>query len=275
MNIMTHLKQIKKSVCYVYIKDDKGKYHINGTGFFIGFKKRDSDFYYTFFITAKHVLEKEDNNLVESFAIRLNKRDGVTSELLELDKPEYFVHSDGDVDLVLINYLPDQTVYDFLFISNELISDKKIISDKEIGEGDEVFFAGLFTSHIGKKNQPIVRFGKVALIPEEKVVWQEKDKPLKYLELYLMECFSFGGNSGSPVFFQLNNNRNISKITIGKPPEIFLAGVIKGMFNSTTPTNIEKLFSADNIGISAITPAYYIKEIFNEIAKLKGLHVES
>jgi hypothetical protein len=35
---------------------------------------------------------------------------------------------------------------------------------------------------------------------DEKVEWKEKGIPSKLLDLYLLECQSFGSNSGSPVF---------------------------------------------------------------------------
>jgi hypothetical protein len=50
--------------------------------------------------------------------------------------------------------------------------------------------------------QPIVRFEKVALITDEKIEWKETIPP-KPLELYLLECQSYSGNSVSPVIFNL------------------------------------------------------------------------
>lgn len=56
-----------------------------------------------------------------------------------------------------------------------------------------------------------------------------KRQSAKFLYLYLLECQSFGGNSGSPVFFQLNPLRKPGQLSLGGPV-IFLAGVMKGSF---------------------------------------------
>lgn len=49
------------------------------------------------------------------------------------------------------------------------------------------------------RNNPIVRFGRVALLPEDKIPWQENGKSAESVELYLLETQSYGGNSGSPA----------------------------------------------------------------------------
>jgi len=49
------------------------------------------------------------------------------------------------------------------------------------------------------------------------------------MDLYLIEAGSYGGNSGSPVFFYLGSDREPGSIVIGSP--IFkLVGVIQGTF---------------------------------------------
>lgn len=140
-----------------------------------------------------------------------------------------------------------------------------MVAKNEIAEGDEVFFAGLFTSHIGqKKNQPIIRFGKVALISDEKIEWREKDKSAKFMDLLLLECQSFGGNSGSPVFYQLNPMRKPGQISLGGPV-MFLAGIMTGSFlhgNQIQITDtVANLISLQNVGIAAVTPADKLYEI--------------
>jgi hypothetical protein len=59
----------------------------------------------------------------------------------------------------------------------------------------------IFT-HGQQRNQPIVRFGKTALITDEKIEWKETIPPM-LLELYLLECRYHSCNSGSPVLFNL------------------------------------------------------------------------
>jgi hypothetical protein len=77
---------------------------------------------------------------------------------------------------------------------------------------------------------------------------------------------SFGGNSGSPVFFSQGADRQPGSIILG-PPEITLAGVMRGNFNEArvgglvqTPNAVLPVV-AQNIGIAAVTPAYLLRDI--------------
>ena len=49
------------------------------------------------------------------------------------------------------------------------------------------------------------------------------------MDLYLLECQPFAGNSGSPVFFQLEPLRNPWQLSLGGP-KIYLGGVMTGSF---------------------------------------------
>ena len=266
-DMVNHLQEIKKSVSFILIPERTDKLTPNGTGFFVGVKHADNESIFSvYFVTAKHVLQDENGNYLTEIVLRLNKKEG-DSQLIKiaLKDIKIFEHHDKDVDIALFNFLPNQNFYDFRFIPDNLIANKEVIMKNEISEGDEVFFAGLFTSHMGqKKNQPIIRFGKVALISDEKFEWKEKDKPAKFLDLYLLECQSFGGNSGSPVFFQLNPLRNPGQLSLGGPV-IFLAGVMKGSFLTGSELQIaetdNRMFSLQNIGVAAVIPAQKLHEI--------------
>jgi len=258
---------IKKSVSFVFVGDEKGNLTPYGTGFFVGVKlESDEKQFSVYFVTAKHVLQDKQGNYFPEIVLRLNTLTGDSRLIrLLLGKIEIFVHEDSDVDIAVFRCLPDENVFDYRFLSSELIADKEVIEKYGIMEGDEVFFAGLFTAHMGqKRNQPIIRFGKVALMPEEKVAWPEEGKPPKLVDLYLMECLSFGGNSGSPVFFQLNPFREPGSVKLGKP-QMFLAGVMKGHFQGANQVQITKsisnLTSLQNIGISGVIPASKLHEI--------------
>lgn len=262
-----HLTEIKKSTSFVFIQDKEGKMIPNGTGFFVGVRHESKpEVFSVYFVTAKHVLQDKTGSYLPEIVLRLNKLDG-TSDFVKFDqsKLNIFEHEDKDVDIAVFNCLPTQAVYDFKFIPDELIAHNEIIKKHEIAEGDEVFFSGLFTSHIGqKRNQPIIRFGKVALIPEEKIEWKEDGKALKFMDLYLLECQSFGGNSGSAVFFQLNPLRRPGQLSFGGPI-VLLAGVMTGSFlhgsNVQIAGAVQNLVSLQNLGIAAVTPAHKLHEI--------------
>ena len=66
--------------------------------------------------------------------------------------------------------------------------------------------------------------GRVAMVTDEKIPWKNR-----LTRLYLIESGSYGGNSGSPVFFHLGSDRKPGVLFLGSPT-IKLAGVMKGAF---------------------------------------------
>ena len=140
---------------------------------------------------------------------------------------------------------------------------KELFLKEKIREGDEIFFVGLFTPHIGQqKNYPITRFGRIALLTDEKIAWKDLSGE-RLMDLYLAECQSYGGNSGSPVFFYLEATRNPG--ILAGPPKFLLAGIMQGYFNDAQKVEFIQTqatpISLQNMGIAAIVPAYKLYEI--------------
>src|SRR5262249_34363249 len=121
------------------------------------------------------------------------------------------------------------------------------------GEGSEVFYPGLFASVPGvTRNQPIVRFGKVSLLSEERIPWKKNEM----LELYLVETHAYRGSSGAPVFVA-TPNRNVA-----------LLGVMKGHFIEPGAIRFEgkdlppnEMNAAVNQGIAGVVPAYLLHDL--------------
>ncbi|MCH7648990.1 MAG: hypothetical protein IIA83_10335 [Thaumarchaeota archaeon] len=212
--ITATLSLIKKCVGFLFIQQNK-KIIAIGTGFFVGVPSGyDTNISYMYFVTAKHVLQNKDGNFYEIFGIRLNKHSG-NSDIIWVSKEQLqiFTHSNPDVDIAIFSCAPDEKIFDYTILGQDFFLNDEMMTANKIEEGTDILFTGLFTSHIGqKRNQPIVRFGKTALISDEKVEWKEEGKLPQMLELYLMECQSFGGNSGSPVFFKPDRLREIEKL---------------------------------------------------------------
>lgn len=277
------LTDIKKSISFIFRPNINPQAPLIpfGTGFFLGVKNEsDNTLYNVYFVTAKHVLQGADGKYCPEIILRVNTHNN-DSQLISVltNNIKIHEHPDKDVDIALFDCLPDQQLIDFKFIPDHLIAHKDLIEQHEISEGDDVFFTGLFTSHIGqKRNQPIIRFGKVALLPEEPIEWREANNAPKLVDLYLLECQSFGGNSGSPVFFDLNPLRKPGQINTGK--QVFLAGIMTGCFlNSSEVQTIQtgaNLISLQNNGIAAVTPSYKLYEILfsDELIAARKLQVK-
>jgi hypothetical protein len=278
--------QVKEVVAFIFIpnpdpqhKDEPIPY---GTGFFISIKdNKDPKKLFCYFVTAKHVLQKEDQKTwLSEILVRMNKNDN-TSEYISVilfpdgDKKNIFTLEDPTVDLAVLHAHPDVEKYKFKVLPEDYLTTKEDFQKLQIKEGTDVFFTGLFTRHYGQeRNYPIVRYGRVALITDEKVFIDKNTKA----DLYLIEANAYGGNSGSPVFFFLGSDRVPGGIIAG-PPIIKLAGVISLHFNETIPVefiavpkNKKETTSTDanittvpivtpNIGIAGVVPAYKLQEI--------------
>jgi hypothetical protein len=253
---------IKKSVTFIYRKEG-AQYRPNGTGFLVRVDvESKDDAYVIYLVTAKHVLHDGNENFLPTIAIRLNKRDGSAAYVeMPTERIKIYTHSDADVDIGLFPLSPSPMLYDFKVIPENIIANKETLKDLKIREVDDVFFSGLFESHMGqKKNQPIFRFGKVALISDEKIEWPET-KGVKFLDLFLMEFFSFGGNSGSPVFFQPSSESNIAKNN-NQSPLIYLAGLVRGSVK-VKEVFLPDTYLSQNTGIAAVIPSYKLYEILH------------
>lgn len=271
--------EVKQVVAFIFVKAPDGKLIPNGTAFFVGVRdEKVPDRFHVYIVTAKHVVsETPGGKLLQNVYLRLDKRAGGTQTFeipLIPDGPNRTVYfpTDPTVDLAVIPALPDEKTFDFKFLPDDLIVDAKKFSELKISEGSDVFFTGLFAPHLGQqKNYPVVRFGRVALITDEKVNWGGT-----LMDLYLIESSSFGGNSGSPVFFYLGSDREPGSIVVG-PPQLYLAGVMMGAFQDVRPIQVVQTgttaVSTSNLGISAVVPAYKVREfLYSEILKNQRTH---
>jgi hypothetical protein len=270
--------EIKSVVAFVFVSGAPGAAVPRGTGFFVTVKDAATpDRVFGYLVTAKHVAQAHDQKTFRSeILIRLNVIGG-DAEFVKIaltpdgkDK-NVFVHSDPTVDIAVIPALPDPTHFEVKAISEDSIVTKDKFKELKIREGSEVFFTGLFTPFVNtKRNYPVVRFGRVALVTDERI-----DFGGVKAELYLMETNSYGGNSGSPVFFYLGSDREPGSVVVGNPV-LELAGVMSGRFNDavaveTTETSANS-FVRPSMGIAGVVPAYKLHEILfsKELVELRS-----
>jgi len=274
--------EIKNVVAFVFEKDAKGNIVPDGTGFFVGIKddtKPDSIFEY--FVTAKHVLQNEDpeshrKTWLPQIYVRLNRKDGKSDTItvpivLDGKQKNVFIDNDHSVDLAVMHASVDSKIYVTQLLPVDMITTEDDFKAMGIQEGSEVFFTGLFTPYIGtKKNYPVFRFGRVALLTDEKISIGPGDEE----DLYLVESGSYGGNSGSPVYFYIGMERSNNAIVVG-PPIIKLAGIMKGTFLDFQPVvaveTKQKSVSQSSMGIAAVVPAYKLHDLLfdDELRKLR------
>ncbi len=132
---------------------------------------------------------------------------------------------------------------------------------KDLSLGDEVYFIG-FPFGIGTAMlvEPLIRSGSIA--------WLSKNS-----NEYLLDAFSFGGNSGSPIF---------QKIILGAKPGSLewtppkLVGMITGHYGLTLdniltqPNPMELKFEKDSVNLNfGLARCVYVDDILKLVNKLK------
>lgn len=268
---------IKKTVTFIFLADKDGKLKVhketkepipNGTGFFVSVQEERAgekkDFSYL--VTAKHVLADPAGGIYTRIFVRLNKLGGGFDFVpVDLLRQQVFTSGDSSADIAAVPLTLNPAIADAKTVPLEMIANREAFKSLNVAEGSDVFFVGLFASYYGeKRNNPVVRFGKVAMVPEDRISFGSPEKSW----LYLIEAQSYGGNSGSPVFVSLGIDRDPNRLFIG-PPQIVLAGIMKGFFGEQQPVKFQEIetktgivpVSLLNSGIAAISPAYILHDL--------------
>lgn len=79
----------------------------------------------------------------------------------------FIVQKGTDGEMHTFFFHPDRSKFDFMYLHPSLLMTKDAVQDK-VNECDSVFYLGSFADYYGKnKNYPILRFGRISLLPEE------------------------------------------------------------------------------------------------------------
>lgn len=262
-----------RTVFYLYptLDDAQNGKEIGGTGFFVGIRlQSDPRRVVVYAITNAHCLDD-----LSTLFLRINLKNG-TSGFVEQPRKEWLVHPRGD-DLAACQLTFDDRV-DFEFVSDELFLSKAPLHGVDIGPGDEVFMVGRFVNHGGRViNLPSVRFGNIAMMPEEPII----KSPGQEQESFLVEMRSLPGYSGSPVFVYVLPEfpRPIydlhGKITGQAPPSSvygpWLLGIDWGHLHTyerlrdamTKKPIPETAVVKSNSGMAAVVPCWKLEELLN------------
>jgi hypothetical protein len=276
--------ELTQTVVFIYKGAECSAAQAEGTGFLMAMPTPDGKRSWAYLVTAKHVVHTDSNNfespLFDSLWIRINTKTG-GSKIYKVDlvaagdKQDVFINEDASVDIAVVPLTisaTDMPELELKVLPEQMLASTSDLKTLNIGVGTDMFFTGMFTGFLGeKKSYPIVRFGKLAMIPDEKIQFAGQ-----WTEGYLMEAFSFGGNSGSPVFFYPSADNTPGIISVGSP-SIKIAGVMKGFFNdfeqiqllqnqAAVPGGPPIPVSTGNAGVALIVPAKFISEILHSPA---------
>jgi hypothetical protein len=258
---MTIPDEIRKCVGFVGFQMADGSTRLAGTVFFVSRDVPSTDRVFVYAVTAKHVIKKIKDKGLDAVLFRLNLK-GLNAQWAKSKMEDWVFHPDSTVDVALMRFgMTDQMDHRVFPLEGSATS--AVITNHQIGIGDEVFLAGLFSPHYGKKNNiPIVRIGNIAAMPQEKVNTQ-----IGEMDAYLIEARSIGGLSGSPVFVQIGGIRH-GAVTVSSGLQFFLLGLMHGHFDSqilhqdATEDSIKS--EAVNMGIGIVVPVEKIVETIKQ-----------
>jgi len=260
--------QFRKTAGFIFRDAPKGL-QAWGTCFAVGVPLGTNG-YKVGLVTARHVMfgNMVSTNVLSNLWLRVNVgTNGVRLTALTVNETNALIITPADRSIDLALVFPNVRVNDdeFPFMPLNLLMTREEFKERNVREGDDVFFVGLFAPFVGtQRNYPISRFGRVAMLPDERVPMM-KDVPMA--EVLLLDLQSYGGNSGSPAFISFGNGREAGVMRFGGP-EIRCIGLISAGFRDEA--EIFMLARATNAvalpqnGVAAIVPSYQIRELIEK-----------
>jgi hypothetical protein len=256
-------EQFRKCVAFLYVDVQEGgtpKRLPAGTMFFVGVPLL-GDAIMVYAVTARHVVDQ--SRRFGPLHLRLNRRAGGFQDL-QVPPDAWVTHPTTDVAVAAAS--PSHEEFDYRCVMLDVLATDEFVAARRVGEGDDVFFVGLFNPVPGKEqNQPIIRFGNVALMPREKLMLELTPGTRSAIDAYLVEARSWGGNSGSPAFIYFPPDREMGGgMVIGDNP-IVLLGLVHGHYEIHQEIALLGDVGSGkvpvNAGIAALIPAQKITEV--------------
>ncbi len=242
-----------------------------GTGFILVQEDPTTHRSWNYLVSNRHVaqpgIEHGSACNVLEYQIRINMKNpdqqGNYSRILTSALPVgWFFPNDSAIDLAVAPISLDPITEDIKNIpADNLVSDELSLSEN-LTEGDPILFTGLFVQFSGETRlEPIVRTGKIAMLPNESVP-TTLGTPGKVL---LVDAHVFGGNSGSPVFVDLGGSRGN---TVASLPNYKLLGIISGYMKESANFELESVASYAgtmdaNSGIAIVVLAQQLLDLLD------------
>jgi hypothetical protein len=250
--------------CIVYIYPDEGSAAegkwAGGSGFLVhsawsdGHRMLDDNFV----VTNRHVIHE----MGEPF-IRVNRRDGGIA-VIRTNRNRWRHHPDND-DVSALRFDALSEEHDLLGLNESAFVDSLVISNYNLGIGDDVAMVGRLVEHDGRlRNLPTARFGTLAMMPGE----QFKNRFDHEQESFLVDCQSMPGFSGSPVLLLFPSSARSSQALLTSM--VWLLGIDWMHVNEKEPIRTpdgekskDGLFVKANSGVAGVIPAWRIRQLLD------------
>jgi hypothetical protein len=239
-----------------------------GTGFLVGIPSATVPGQtYVYAITNEHVI-RPPGGKPGNPVIRLTDVTGET-KIIQVRSNAWLSHpNDDDLAATCLPQSSDNE-YSWLY-SSELVTQADI-NQYQLGPGDDCFMIGRLTTYDGKqRNEPVLRFGNIAMMPQLILDISRAHQQ----ESFLVEMRTLSGFSGSPVIVyystvgqrmqpdpQLDGGVAYASLVINRA---WLLGVDWGFLPA--PSNVidgrgdqKKI----NSGMAGVIPAWKVSELLN------------
>jgi hypothetical protein len=241
---------------------------------------------FTYLVTNRHVAQPgvEDGKPCElaNYVLRVDAKTPLPGgsysviQTMPISMMRWSFSDDPSVDLAVTPIGLSSEALDVVYVPSDLLLTDQEAKTQAITEGDSVLFTGLFVQMVGQvHSEPIVREGKIAMVPREKM-----PTTLHSLgAVYLVDSHVFGGNSGSPMFVNLAGER-AGNLIVGVNYK--LLGVVSGYVQESSNFSLQAVAAyagtvTANSGIAMVVPAQNILDILNsvEMQKQRDVAVEA
>jgi hypothetical protein len=272
-------EDLARSVVFIYPseRDAREDRRFGGTGFIVGHQegRQPTTFY---IVTAAHVVRGKGPRV-----IRINTADAY--EPVALQEEDWYWEEMGEYakdDLAICPISFPLGEFDVSYISTRLAVTRDERHPSRPAAGDDVVMIGRFVEYGGlDRNEPILRFGNISLIPSRELR-TAKGYPIEAL---MVEMRSRGGHSGSPVFKYEHNfgappvrgwadlNREaafsggFTSAFPPRPPEPHLLGIDHGQYPTLLPLvdrdgkEIPGIKVRERSALTVVVPAWCLVEL--------------
>lgn len=272
---------------------EAGRFFPTGTGFLVSFdvQKKDGkpveNSSIVFLITNLHNVfdfNTQPPKLKHQIVYRINTADESASLTKTIDlylagKQQNVFFNNSSVDLVAIRF-PDfegikPVIFDYSFVVSE-----QGLRKLEVDVGTEVFTVGVFNNFHGqKKNLPLFRFGRIAMLPVEP--WWKTEKNPVPEKGFLAELNITESASGSPVLLFPTQVKVMDSNIKYRSLDPLIVGVVKGKEQTignvitSDGKSIQKspnLAAQSQLGLAVIEYSYELRNLLDELEKVLKRH---
>jgi hypothetical protein len=205
--------------------------------------------FYLYAVTNDHALKDKAGRLFPNPAIRFNIEG--KAESVDTNRLRWIRDENRDIAVTPL-FNKEEYAHAHFLETHEFVEKNKIGNDLVemggwwgYGLGDEVFMVGRLLDHDGKEvNYPSIRSGMISMFPCA-ITDQE----------FLVECRSFGGYSGAPVFAGMD----LTATTQRTRSLIKLLGINRGHAKAIC----DEAGNMINTGMTFVVPAWHIAEMLD------------